>query len=204
VATIPGAAIVAAHYGEDVVVYSAEERIEISGAYGAPPGPEGFNWTIEPGKPVRIPYEAARLAREIYGESGLVEVDVREDKDKAGSVIGTRYDLDKARKESIEKLRVGDEARFKRWLSGVIEDYVKRSKPVPPPDEAISRVIARRRYDLKKYGIVPIGWGEAARDTELESLKAQLAELQAKLKEKKYGFPIALSCLWCGHWVSRR
>ena len=180
-ATILGTTV-AAHYGETVLVYS-EELIECV-VDGAPPGETGRLFRVEPGKPKRVPYEAWRFMRDHLGYTGVVEVDVIETKDDLGNVTGTKYDLEKAKRDSEAKLKVADEQRFQYWLNGVIEDYVKRSKPVPQPDDAIQRLLDRRGYDLKQYGIVPIGWREKQHTSEVEALRAELAELKKQLGEK--------------------
>ena len=174
---IPGAAVVAAHYGEMVVLYSEAERVEVV-VDGAPPQENGRLFIVEPGKPKKVPYEAARFILEHLGYTGVVKVDVIE------SEGGTKYDLAKAKADSMAKLVQADDLRFKAWISGVIEDYVKRSKPVPAPEGAILRIIERRKYDLKKYGIVPIGWAEADKIDEVAELRAQVARLAAALDAK--------------------
>jgi hypothetical protein len=172
--SIPGAPVVAAHFGEQVVLYSESERVECV-VDGAPPGENGRLFIIEPGKPKKVPHEAARFILDHLGYTGVVRVDVAE------SDTGTKYDLAKAKAESLAKLVQADDLRFKAWLSGVIEDYVKRSKPVPAPDDTIMRIITRRGYDLKKYGIVPIGWAEADKVDEIAVLREQVAKLTKAL-----------------------
>lgn len=183
-ATIPGAQVVASRYGETVVLYSEGNRVEIQGAYGAPPGPDGYCWIVEPGKPKKVPFEVGRIALDHYGYTGVVLVDVTETRDELGNITGTKYDLETAKKQSRVKTERGDELMFKGWLSGAIEDYVKRNKPVPEPPEAIMVIIERRGYDLKKYGIVPIGWAEKAESSEVAALRAELNALKKKLGEK--------------------
>jgi hypothetical protein len=172
--TIPGAAVVAARIGETVVVYSESERVECV-VDGAPPQENGRLFIVEPGKPKKVPYEAARFMLDHLSYTGVVRVDVIESED------GTKYDLPKAKAESLAKLKEMDDLRFRRWLSGVIEDYVKRSKPVPSPEESIQRIIDRRGYDLKKYGIVPVGWAETEKIDEIAVLREQVARLTTAL-----------------------
>lgn len=173
--TIPGAAVVAAHYGEQVVLYSEAERVECV-VDGAPPAENGRLFIVEPGKPKKVPHEAARFILDHLGYTGVVRVDVVE------SDTGTKYDLVKAKRESLAKLEAADDLRFKAWLSGIVEDFVKRSKPVPQPDDAIMRIIERRKYDLKKYGIVPIGWAEDESKSEVAQLKKQVEDLMTALR----------------------
>lgn len=182
--TIPGAAVVASRYGETVVLYS-EETVEVGGVYGAPPGPDGYCWLIPAGRPVKVPWEVGRFVREHLPNTGAVEVTIKETKDELGNVTGTTYDLATAKTASAQKLKEGDERAFKAWLSGTVEDYVKRNKPVPEPPESIMRIIARRGYDPKKYGIVPIGWAEQERNTELDALRAQVAALTKQVEAQK-------------------
>lgn len=189
-ATIPGAPIVASHYGESMVLYSEGLRVEaiVDGAppilddpKGDPDKHSGRTFVIPIGKATKVPYEAGRFILDHLGYTGVVRVDVKE------SETGSKYDIEKAKRESAEKLKRGDEIMFKSWLTGVIDDFVKRNKPVPAPEGSILAIIERRGYDLRKYGITPIGWGEKAADEEKADLKRQLAELQAKVAELTKG-----------------
>lgn len=183
-ASIPGAAVTASRYGETVVLYS-EQTVEVGGVYGAPPGPDGYSWAIPAGRPVKVPYEVGRFVREHLPNTGVVEVVVSETKDELGNTTGTTYDLKTAKAASTEKLKAGDERAFKAWLSGTVEDYVKRNKPVPEPPESIMTIIQRRGYDPKKYGIVPIGWAEREGNAANEALQKQIDELKAQLAAAK-------------------
>lgn len=180
-ASIPGAPVIAAHYGEAMVLYSELERV---GAVvdGAPANSHGHTlgrlYIVEPNKPTKVPYEAGRFILDHLGYTGVVQVDITE------TDSGTRYDIPKAQADSRAKLKESDELRFKSWISGVIDDYVKRNKPVPQPDDSIMAVIARRGYDLKAYGIVPIGWAEKGKADELQALRDELASLRAQLASK--------------------
>jgi hypothetical protein len=183
-ATIPGAPVVAAHYGESMVLYSGGIRVEAT-VDGAPavqesPGNDpdkhaGRTFVIPIGKATKVPYEAGRFILDHLGYTGVVRVDVKE------SDSGTKYDIEKAKRESEAKLAKGDEIMFKSWLTGVIEDFVRRNKPVPAPEGNILAIIERRGYDLKKYGIVPIGWGEKAADEEKAALRKEIDDLKAAL-----------------------
>jgi hypothetical protein len=183
-ATVPGTPVVMAHYGESMVLYSAGLRVEaeVSGAppvlddpKGDPDKHTGRTFVIPVGKATKVPYEAGRFILDHLGYTGVVRVDVKE------SESGTKYDIEKAKRESEEKLKRGDEIMFKSWLTGVIDDFVKRNKPVPAPEGNVLAIIERRGYDLRKYGITPIGWGEKAADDEKAELKKQIADLQAQV-----------------------
>jgi hypothetical protein len=174
--TIPGAPVVAAHFGEAMVMYSESERVECV-VDGAPPGDNGRLFIVEPGKPKKVPYEAGRFMLDHLGYTGVVRVAVTE------TDSGSTFDLKTAKAESLAKLEKGDDLRFKAWLAGIIEDYVKRSKPVPEPDESIMRIIERRGYNLKSYGITPIGWAEKEKHDDVEALRSQVAALTAKLSQ---------------------
>jgi hypothetical protein len=172
--TIPGAVVIPAHFGESVILYSEVERVEVV-VDGAPAGPDGRLFTIEPGHPKRVPYEAARFILDHFGYTGVVRVNVVE------TDSGTTNDLATARRESIEKIKMADDMRFRAWVASVVEDYIRKNKPVPQPDDAIMRVIERRGYDLKQYGIVPVGWAEKEKADELDALRAQVKALEKKL-----------------------
>jgi len=184
-ATIPGAVVMASHYGETMVLYSAVTRVEAE-VSGAPPVTDdpkgdpdkhcGRTFVVPVGKATKVPYEAGRFILDHMGYTGVVRVDVLE------SDSGTKYDIVKAKAESTDKSKRGDEIMFKGWLTGVITDFVKQNKPVPAPEGTILDIINRRGYDLKKFGITPIGWGEKAADEEKEALKRQIADLQAQVK----------------------
>lgn len=166
------------------VLYSDAERVEAV-VDGAPPGPQGRLYVIEPQEPTEVPSEVARFMLAHLGYTGVVEVEVIQTKNDKGRVTGTEYNVDKAVEESRLKLRESDELRFQNWINSSIEDYTKRNKPVPPPSPAIVKIIQRGGFDPKKYGIVPMGWedptGSGPLAAENAELKAQLAAMNAKL-----------------------
>lgn len=173
----------AQQYGQTVLLYS-EEQLEVGGVYGAPPGPSGYCWTIPAGKPVRVPYEVKRYIAEHLPNSGVVEVTVSETRDEFGNVTGTKFDLPSAKAASQRKLAEGDDNAFRTWLSNTIEDFVKRSKPVPEPPEHIMTILQRRGYDLKKYGITPVGWAEREKADSMQEMRNEIAQLRRALAEQ--------------------
>ena len=180
-ATLPGAVVIPKSYGQMMILYSALERVECT-VDGAPPGDNGRLFIIEPGVPKKVPYEAGRFILEHMAYTGVVRVEETE------TVEGVKYQTEAAEIASLAATEAGDNERFQRYLSSAVEDFVKRGKPVPPPDERTLRAIKRRGYDLKNFGIVPIGWEkpEDQKITDLkaenELLKAQHAELRARME----------------------
>ena len=175
---MPGMAVIPTHYADHMVLYTATERVEAV-VDGAPVGKAGRLFIIEVGKPTRVPYEAGRFILEHLGYTGVVRVEETEDDS------GVHYDVQKGKAESLAASAEQDDMRFRRYISDAVEDFVKRNKPVPEPPEPILRIIERRGYDLKRFGIVPIGWEEPDKDKRLADLEAQLAALQAKLAKKE-------------------
>lgn len=170
-ATMPGSVVIPQRYGEAMVLYTSERVACV--VDGAPPGKHGRLFIVEPGKTTKVPYEAGRFILDHLGYTGVVRVEEEETEE------GTHYNLQKAREESESLLAAQDEKRFHQFVTDCVEDYVKRNKPVPQPPESILAVIHRRGYDLKKFGIVPIGW----EDPEKNSRVAQLEEQVKKMGE---------------------
>lgn len=179
---LPGAPVTPRTFGQTAVLYSAVEDCSAV-VDGAPPtvtdGHRGRLFIVKAGKPTRVPEEAARFMLDHYGYTGVVRVRETPTSD------GIHYELKEAHQESLDKLAQADEVIFRNWLSGIIEDYVKRSKPVPVPDERMAKLIARRHYNLKDYGIVPIGFAEKQHDAEMEKRDAEIAQLKAQLESLK-------------------
>jgi hypothetical protein len=108
---------------------------------------------------------------------GIVKVEESE------SESGITYDTESARQASITQLAEQDRIKFQNYVNSCVEDYIKRNKPVPPPSPVILRIIERRGYDLKKFGIVPIGWEEPERDKALADLKAENIALKSHMAD---------------------
>jgi hypothetical protein len=183
-ASMPGAVVIPAKYGEAMVLYSAVNKVEAV-VDGAPAGKNGRLFIVEPGKPVKVPYEAGRFILEHMAYLGVVRVRETE------TDTGVTYDVDGARKESEDLTASMDEALFQRYVDDVVSDYLNKKKPVPKTSPNIQRIIDRRGFDLKKYGIFVIGQKEeeaqakmAAMQDEMKALKDQLAALTEKRKGK--------------------
>lgn len=177
--TLPGAAVIPRHYGEAMVLYSAEEEVVVV-VDGAPPdmyGHEGRKFTIKPGKPTKVPYEAGRFILDHFLYTGVVRVLETE------TESGVSYDVERAKRESAELLKAEDHSRFMRFVNDAVDDYIKRNKPVPPPSPAMLDIIKRRGYDLKKFGITPIGWEEPEKDARLEQMASEIKALKEMLED---------------------
>lgn len=172
---LPGQAIIPMKFGEAMVLYTAGDRVEAV-VDGAPVGKNGRLYIVEPNKPTKVPYEAGRFILDHLGYTGVVRVQETE------TDTGVDYDIKGAQEESIAKLEAADAAAFKRYISDAVEDFVKRNKPVPQPDERIMKIIKRRGYDLKQFGIVPIGW-QKPEDEKLTTMQKENSDLQDKLAQ---------------------
>lgn len=180
-ATLPGVPFTPANYGTEVIVFSAAFGWE-GVVDGAPPRETGRLFRVEPNKTKKVPVQVWNFIEAHYPYSDVVRVNQTE------TETGITFDLETAKKESLEKGAAADMAAFKAYISAAVEDFVKRNKPVPQPADNILRIIERRGYDLKKFGITPIGWEEPEKDKRLaaladenKGLKEQLDALSAKL-----------------------
>jgi hypothetical protein len=171
---LPGQATIPKMFGEAMVLFTAGDRVEAV-VDGAPVGPRGRLYVVEPNKPTKVPYEAGRFILEHLGYTGVVRVNETE------TDTGVSYDIESAKAESLTKLEAEDKAAFKRYISDAVEDFVKRNKPVPQPDERILKIIQRRGYDLKQFGIVPIGWA-TPEDDKVVAMQSENAELKKSLE----------------------
>lgn len=173
---LPGMNINPQNYGDAMVLFTATDQVEAV-VDGAKPGPRGRLFIVEPGKPVKVPYEAGRFILDHMGYTGVVRVHETE------TETGVTYDIEGAKAESLAKTESEDKRRFGVYISSAVEDFVKRNKPVPQPDAAILRIIQRRGFDLKRFGIVPIGWEEPEKDARVTQLEAQLSALQKQIAD---------------------
>jgi hypothetical protein len=172
---LPGQQFAPRNFGDQMVLFSALNRVEAV-VDGAPVGKFGRLYIVEPQKPVRVPYEAGRFILEHLTYTGVVRV--REEE----SDEGVKYDVKSAVEESLKLTEEQDKARFERYVAGVVDDFVKKNKPVPQPDPAILAIIERRGYDLKDYGINPIGWKEPDKDARVSQLETMLKAMQEQIE----------------------
>lgn len=172
---LPGQTVIPKTYGESMVLYTAGDPVECV-VDGAPVGPNGRLFEIHPGKAHKVPYEAGRFILEHLSYTGVVRVDEKE------TDTGIEYDIEGAKKASHDLLQAMDKQRFSNFVAAMVEDYIRRNKPVPQPPEPILAIIKRRGYDLKSYGITPIGWETPQKDDpRVEDLQRQLADLRKRL-----------------------
>lgn len=183
----PGLPATAALYQTStMVLFTALDKVATV-VDGAPPGKNGRLFIVEPNKPVKVPYEAGRFIIEHLGYTGVVRVNEQEKLDDEGNVIGIEYDVATARDESLAKGKEQDSIRWQRFISDMVTDFVKQSKPVPPPPEAIVRIIERRGYRMQDYGVKPIGFQDpvdmkqAAMESENATLRTQVNDLMSKM-----------------------
>lgn len=181
-AAIPGVQVQASTYHDTMVLFTATDQVEAV-VDGARPGPRGRLFIVPPGKPTKVPYEAGRFILEHLGYTGVVRVAESE------TETGVTWDVDAAREESLAKSEEQDSKRLAQFVSDMVTDFVQRNKPVPPPPDSIMRIIERRKFDLKRFGIRPIGFTDPAQEAhdelaaENKSLKDQLAVLTSQVAQ---------------------
>lgn len=175
--TMPGATITAQRYHDYQWLYTAGDEV-VAVVDGAPPGPEGRKFTVTPGKAVKVPWEAGRFILEHLGYTGVVKVNETDRPDGTG----TDLDIEAAKTESMAKFEESDARRWADHIRYCIDDKINNKRAVPETPDAIKRIIARRGYRLSDYGITPVG-ELAPRDSALEAMQKQIAELTAKLKD---------------------
>jgi hypothetical protein len=174
---LPGQTVIPKSYGERMVLFTSGDPVACV-VDGAPAGPNGRLFKITPGKPQQVPYEAGRFILEHMSYTGVVRVDEK------ATDTGIEYDIDGAKAASLALLETMDQQIFNDYVSGVVTDYVQQKKPVPQPASRILAIIKRRGYDLKRFGIVPIGWEEPQKDDpRVEDLQNQLAQMRAQLAQ---------------------
>ena len=176
-ATLPGVPVTAQNYHDYMILLTVGDEVSAV-VDGAPPGPNGRCFTVEPNKAVKVPYEAGRFLLNHYAYTGVVRVKEVENPDGSG----TTRDIETAKLESAALLEQEDARRWRDYITYVIEDKLNNKKVVPPPPEAIKRIMDRRGYRLEDFGInVPGQAGEKSSGAELAELKAQNADLTKKL-----------------------
>lgn len=181
-ATIPGVQVQAATYHDTMVLYTATDEVRTV-VDGARPGPNGRLFIVPPGKAIKVPYEAGRFILEHLGYTGVVRVQETE------TESGVTWDVERAKEESLAKSEEEDNKRLAQFVSDMVTDFVQRNKPVPSPPESIMRIIERRHFDLKRFGIRPIGFTDPAQEqadelvAENKSLKDRLAIMEAQVAQ---------------------
>ncbi len=182
--TLPGQVVTAYKYHDYMVLYTAGEPVHAV-VDGAPPGPNGRLFNVDPGKAVKVPYEAGRFLCEHLGYTGVVRVDEHEREDGTG----TEFDIEKARAESLTKFEAEDARRWRDYVQYCIEDKINNKRAVPATPDTIKAIIQRRGYRLADYGIAPIGEIQPA-DAAMKQLQelvasqaASIAALTAKLND---------------------
>ena len=176
--TLPGGASTPFRYHDYMILYTAGEKVETV-VDGAPPGPMGRLFVIEPDKPIKVPYEAGRFILEHLAYTGVVRVT---ETDKADGT-GTEYDVASARTESLQQFEAEDARRWRDYVTYCIDDKVNNKKAVPATPDAIKRIIDRRGYRLSDFGIAPVGEIQP-QDKQVAALTALVAEMTARLDKQ--------------------
>jgi len=179
---LPGQTVIPKTYGERMVLYTSGDPVECI-VDGAPVGPNGRLFKIQPGKAQQVPYEAGRFILEHLAYTGVVRVDEKE------TETGIEYDVEGAKHASLALLETMDRTRFEQYCRDCVSDYIAHpngAKPVPQPPAPILAILKRRGWDLKSRGIIPIGWEVPAKDDpRVDDLTRQIAQLRELLAERE-------------------
>lgn len=169
-------------YTSDMVLFTVTERVEAV-VDGARPGKNGRLFIVEPGKPIKVPWEAGRFILEHLAYTGVVRVAEIEKKDEDDNVIGISYDVEAAKANSLAKCAEADELRFRQYVADCMQDFIARpdgkTKVPPPPPPPLLRIIERRGYKLDDYGIKPLGYKDPNMEHR-QKLEAENADIKAK------------------------
>jgi hypothetical protein len=182
IGVLPGQIVQASHYQDYMILYTEGEAVECV-VDGAPPGPNGRLFIVEPGKPVKVPWEAGRFILEHLAYTGVVRVNEVDKEDGTGTV----YDIPAARAQSLVLFEHEDGRRWRDYVEYCIMDKMNNKKAVPATPDTIKRLMARRNYRLSDYGIAPVGeiqpmdTGIADLKAENTALRTQLADMSTKL-----------------------
>jgi hypothetical protein len=171
-------------YKDYMILYTAGDVVNAV-VDGSPVGPTGRLFTVNPNVPAKVPYEAGRFILDHLAYTGVVRVNesLKED----GS--GTKYDIDTAKEESLEKFKESDERRWRDYVTYCIDDKVNQKRAVPSTPDSIRAIMERRGYRLSDYGINPVGEIQPvdAKNVELMKLvgeqSKQIAALTARLDD---------------------
>lgn len=164
-------------------IYTVNEAGSEMVVDSAPPGPRGRLFIIPPDEVVEVPEVVAKEMCLHHAYDGIVRVD------QIRTRLGITFDIEKAKEESAALLAAQDQTRWLRWVNDCVEDYIKRSKPVPPPPVSILALIKRRGYKPEDYGIVPIGWAKPVSEETVvlqaanKNLMDQLAIMQSQMAQ---------------------
>lgn len=170
---LPGVQVESRKYRDTMVLYTAMDKVECV-VDGAPPGPNGRLFIVETDKAMRVPYEAGRFILEHLAYTGVVRVNETE------TETGVTYDIASAREESLAKGEQEDRKVMDAYIQYAVHDKIENKKPVPAPPEPIMRILKRRNIDLRRFGIVPLGF-ETPQDEEITNVKAENDNLKSRL-----------------------
>jgi len=170
------------NYRDYVYLYTVGERCEAV-VDGAPVGPLGRLFIVEPNKAVRVPWAAAEWISRHMSYTGVVMVNEVEKRDDQGEVTGTQLDIDKAKTESAALLEDSDRRRWRDYVQYVIDDKLNNKRVVPPPPDSIRHIMERRGYRLEDFGIsipgamTPAAESRAAENAQNDQIKILTEQL---------------------------
>lgn len=180
-ATVPGAIVSPRGYGDYMWIITFGEP-HVTVVDGARPGPRGRVYGCdELGKAIKVPAEAGRFLTEHCAYTGVVQVEEIDRPDGTG----TDLNITAAEKDSLAQFEKGDEDRWQQYM-GYVMWKLEKKEIVPPPPEGIQRLMKRRNYRLKDYGIDIMGQaGQPSSGSELAELKALVKALTEQVADSR-------------------
>lgn len=176
-ATVYAPGVRPSDYRDYMWLLTAGDKVECV-VDGAPPGPNGRLFIVEPGKAKKVPWEAGRFILNHLAYTGVVRVNEIDREDGTG----TDLDIDGARAESLANFAEGDARRWRDYVQYVIDDKIGNKKVVPPMPESIVAIAKRRGYRLSDH----VNANELLskdRDDETKTLQKMVKELMTKNEE---------------------
>jgi hypothetical protein len=160
--------------------YNGSEEIAMV-VDGSPVGPLGRLFIVPQDEVVEVPDIAGNELIRHKGYLGVVKVTLIKSKTEL------RFDLEKARQESLAIIEASDRRRFEAYVDGVVTDRTSKGKIPKPTPPALLDVMHRRGYTLEAYGIRTVGSQEQDKDSKISNLQNQLDEMKALLRSAMAG-----------------
>lgn len=151
---------------------------------------DGTLYVIQPSKIVEVKddfHAQALLNHKVH--QGLIEVTVTPKADGSGFDWTVGY-----KQAAADALGAADDARIQDWVTGQIEERIRKNYPALPPSDRLKVLIKRRGVVIENFGIRPVeikqGQGQqpvvpTVDNINVTELIQQRNTLDAKLKQEQ-------------------
>lgn len=114
---------------------------------------DGVKYEALPGKPLKFTdILHANAFLEHKHDYGVIEVGATE------TETGIQLDLAEAKERADQALKQAEDNIVAAYVKTQVEDRLRHNFPAMPPQGRAKEIIARKKIDLKKHGINPVGW----------------------------------------------